>query len=71
MPPHLYHQLHAADVKAASSHISCHQHAELAAAEARQCGLTLRLSDVAVQRPAAAAAAARSAPHPHISRIVF
>jgi hypothetical protein len=54
---HLYDQLHSADVQAASSHIRGHQHAELAAAEASQRRLTLRLSNVAVQCPAAAAAA--------------
>jgi hypothetical protein len=55
---HLYDQLHAADVEAACSHVSRHQHAELAAAEASQRRLALRLGNVAVQSPAAAAAAA-------------
>jgi hypothetical protein len=59
--PYLDDQLHPADVQAACSNVGGHQHAELAAAEASQRRLALRLSNVAVQRPAAAAAAAAAA----------
>ncbi len=46
---HLDDQLNAVDVQATGSHVSGHQHLELAGAIARQRGLTLALGNVAVQ----------------------